>query len=154
MIFPIVESEDRNSRTSGDQNPNGVVDLGLDASDSDLSQENFDKLSKAFFLICRQRSEKGEVRLKHLFPQSGERLLHKPQPLYASPSSQAIDERTEPQREKNRMEKPANNHGRYRRSTSKGEGMIAVSPVPLDGHEHCSWLLAGMGLRLPSSDPL
>jgi hypothetical protein len=148
MIFPIVESEDRNRRASGDQNPNGVVDLGLDASDSDLRQENFDKLSKAFFLICRQRSEKGDVRLKHLFPQRGERLFHNPQPPYASPSNQPIDERREDQREKNRMEKPPSNYGRYRRSTSKGEGMIAVSPVSLDGHEHCRWLRAGMGLRL------
>jgi len=52
------------------------------------------------------------------------------------------------------MEKPPSNYGRYRRSTSKGEGMIAVSPVSLDGHEHCRWLRAGMGLRLAWSDPL
>ena len=148
MIFPIVKSEDRNRSTSGDQNPNGVVDLGLDTSDSDLSQENFDKLSKAFFLVRRQRSEKGNVRLKHLFPRNGERLLHNPQPPYASPSHQPVNERRETQREKNRMGKPPYNYGRYRRSTSKGEGMIAVSPVPLDGHEHCSWLLAGMEFRL------
>ncbi|MGA7568470.1 MAG: hypothetical protein WBW53_20625 [Terriglobales bacterium] len=46
------------------------------------------------------------------------------------------------------MGKPPCNYGRYRRSTSKGEGVIAVSPVPLDGHEHCRRLLAGMGFRL------
>jgi len=148
MVFPIVEPEDRNRRAGGNQNPNGVIDLGLDASDSDLSQENFDKLSKSFLLICRQRSEKGNVRLKHLFPQRGKRLFHNPRPPYASPSNQPIDERRETQREKNRMGKPPYNYGRYRRSTSKGEGMIAVSPVPLDGHEHCSWLLAGMEFRL------
>ena len=95
MIFPIVESEDRNRGTSGNENPNGVVDLGLDAGDSDLSQENLDKLSKSFFLICQQRSEKGDVRLKHLFPQSGERLFHNPQPPYASPLKEPIDERRE-----------------------------------------------------------
>jgi hypothetical protein len=36
MVFPIVESEDWDRRTGSHQNPNGVIDLGLDARDPDL----------------------------------------------------------------------------------------------------------------------
>jgi hypothetical protein len=68
MVFPIVEPEDGDHRTGGNQNPNGVIQLGPNASDPDLIQENFYELSKLFFLAVWQRSEKGDVRLKYLFP--------------------------------------------------------------------------------------
>jgi hypothetical protein len=86
----------------------------------------------------RQRSKKGDVRLKHLFPRCRERLFHNPQSPYASPSNQPIDEWRESQSEKSRMVKPARNPGRHCRRASKGEGLIAVSPVPVEGHQHLS----------------
>jgi len=35
------------------------------------------------------------------------------------------------------MEEPARNGGRHCRRASKGEGMVAVSPVSIWGHQHC-----------------
>jgi hypothetical protein len=131
MVFPIVEPEDGNHRTGGNQNPNGVVKFGPDASDPDLIEENVDELSKALFLLIWQRSEKGDVRLKYLFPRSGEPPFHNPQPPEASPPNQPVDERTEAQREKHGRPKPACNRSGHCRRTSKREGMVAVSAIVL-----------------------
>ena len=148
MVFPIVEPEDGDHRAGGNQNPNGVIDLGPDASDPDLIKENLDELPESFFLMVWQRSKKGDVRLKNLFPRSGERLFHDPQPPEASPPDQPVDERTETQREKHRREKPARNRGRHRHHAGKREGMVAVSTVVLGGHQHGRVLLARMANSL------
>jgi hypothetical protein len=131
MVFPIVEPEDGDHRTGGNQYPNGVVDLGPDASDPDLIEENVDELSKSFFLVVWQRSEKGDMGLKYVFPRGGEPLFHNPQPPEASPPPQPVDEWTEAQRENRRRPKPAHSRGGHCRRTSKREGMIAVSAIVL-----------------------
>jgi hypothetical protein len=51
MVFPIVEPEDGDHRTGGHQDPKGVVELGPNAGDPDLIEENLDELSKAFLLM-------------------------------------------------------------------------------------------------------
>ena len=94
MVFPIVEPEDGNYRTGSNQNPNSIINLDPNASDPDLIQENTDYLSKSLLLLARQCSEKGDVRLKYLFPGSGELLFHNPQPPQAPPPNHPVDERT------------------------------------------------------------
>jgi hypothetical protein len=107
MVIPIPETEDGNRGAGGNQNPNGVIDIGLDAGDPDLIQENFDQLSKSFFLIRWQRSEKGDMKQKHLFPQSGEPLFHNFQPPHASATDQPIEQWGKTDEEQNGMPEPA-----------------------------------------------
>ena len=68
MVFPILEPEDGDHRTGGNQNPNGVIDLGPDARDPDLIEENLDELSESFFLMVWQRSKKRDMRLQESVP--------------------------------------------------------------------------------------
>jgi len=142
MVFPILEPENGNHRTGCNQNPNGVIDLGADASYPDFIEENRDELSESFFLMVWQRSKKRNVRLENLFPRSGERLSHDPQPPEASPPDQPVDARTEAQRDKQWREKPAGNRRRHCHRANKPEGMVAVSAIVLGGHQHCRVLLA------------
>lgn len=58
--------------------------------------------SRNILTICRKRSfcgsfmlEKRDVRLQHLFPHSGERSLHDPQPLEAAMPGQPVNQRRE-----------------------------------------------------------
>jgi hypothetical protein len=131
MVFPIVEPEDGDHRTGGNQNPNGVIEFGPNASDPDLIQEHFYELSESFFLMVWQRSEKGDVRLKYLFPRGGKPLFHNPQPPETSPPNQPVDEWTEAQRKQHRRPKPARDRGGHCRRTSNRKGMVAVSAIVL-----------------------
>ena len=97
MVFPIVETEDRDHRTGRNQYPNGFIDLGPDTGDPNFIEENLDELPESFFLLIRQRSKKCDVRLKNLFSRSGERLSHDRQPAKTSPPDAPVGERTEAQ---------------------------------------------------------
>jgi hypothetical protein len=145
MVFPIVEPEDGDRGTGGNQDPNGVIEFGPNAGDPNLIEEHLHDLSEAFLLFVWQRSEKGDVRLKGLFPRSGERLFHNHQPPEAAPPNQPVDKRTETQKKQRRRPEPARNRGGHSRRAGEREGMVTVSAIVLWGHQHGRLLSARMG---------
>jgi hypothetical protein len=80
MIFPILETQDWNHRTGGDQDSNRLIDFGPDASDADLIEENFDELPESLFLMVWKSPKQKDVRLKYLLPRGRHCLVHDPQP--------------------------------------------------------------------------